>query len=229
MSSPILVALDFSSVEEALAVARDVRPHVGGFKVGLELMLTAGPSTVAEVAELGLPVFADAKLHDIPNTVHAAARSLAAHGARWVTVHGAGGAGMIEAAVEGVGKGSRGTAGALVVTVLTSLNDSDLADTGIGRGMADQVRAMADLAHRSGAEGVICSPGETSLVKEAFPGLLAVTPGIRPMGSGADDQARFAAPETALAAGADYLVVGRPITRAPDPADAARAIALSLG
>ncbi|MDX1468805.1 MAG: orotidine-5'-phosphate decarboxylase [Acidimicrobiia bacterium] len=228
MSHPILVALDFSDSEEALRLASELRPFVGGFKVGLELMWSTGPSLISRVADLGLPVFADAKLHDIPNTVRGAARALASHGARWVTVHGAGGSAMVRAAVEGLDEGGDGAAGALVVTVLTSLDHSDLAETGVWRATEDQVLSMAGLAQQSGAEGVICSPGEVARLKASFPGLLAVTPGIRPEGSSADDQIRISTPRAALTSGADYLVVGRPITRASDPIAAARHMASSL-
>lgn len=227
MSSPILVALDFPTSGEALDLARELQPHVAGFKVGLELMMSEGPGVVATVASLGSPVFADAKLHDIPNTVAAAARALAGQGARWVTVHGSGGAAMVTAAVEGLREGSA-DAGALVVTVLTSLDAEELVMAGVERSLNDQVVAMARLAAASGAEGVICSPREVEMVKAAAPNIAAVTPGVRPVGHAADDQARVATPTEAVEAGADYLVIGRPITRAEDPVGAALAIGQSL-
>lgn len=227
MVTPVLVALDLPSLQGALDLARRVQPHVGGFKVGLELLMSEGPRAVADVAELGLPVFADAKLHDIPNTVAGAARALGRHGARWVTVH-PGGREMVRIGAEALAEGSDGYGGILVVTVLTSLDAGDLADIGIGRTLSEQVTAMAALAAGSGAEGVVCSPGEISAARVGGPGLTVVTPGVRPPGPSGDDQKRVATPEAALAAGADWLVIGRPITAAPDPAESASVIAAAL-
>ncbi|MFO7300390.1 MAG: orotidine-5'-phosphate decarboxylase [Actinomycetes bacterium] len=228
MVSPVLVALDVPRLDDALAIARRVAPHVGGFKVGLELMMAEGPRAVAAVADLGLPVFADAKLHDIPNTVAGAARALGRHGARWVTLH-PGGRAMVRAGVEALAEGAGGReAGVLVVTVLTSLDQGDLDDIGISRPVSEQVQAMAALAADCGAEGVVCSPAEIASARRGGPGLTVVTPGIRPAGSGGDDQKRVATPARARAAGADWLVIGRPITAAPDPADAAARIAAEL-
>jgi orotidine-5'-phosphate decarboxylase len=223
MVSPVLVALDVASTDDALAMARKLSPYVGGFKVGLQLMMSAGPRAVAEVAQIGLPVFADAKLHDIPNTVAGAARALGSHGARWVSVH-PGGRAMMEAAVDAFEKGSSGFGGVLVVTVLTSLDQDDLADQGIGRTLSAQVEAMAGAASMVGAEGVVCSPAEIPAARTGAPSLQIVTPGIRPGGLRNDDQKRVASPEEALSAGADWLVVGRPITAADDPVSAAIAI-----
>ncbi len=227
MTSPILVALDFDDSAEALALARDLQPHVAGFKVGLELMMSQGPEVIEAVATLGSPVFADAKLHDIPSTVAGAARALARFGARWVTVHGSGGAAMIRAAVDELEKGSD-QAGVLVVTVLTSLDAAGLADVGVDRSVGQHVVAMAALAAECGAEGVICSPREVEAVKSSVPGLEAVTPGVRTADGSTDDQMRFATPSEAVAAGASYLVIGRPITHADDPVAATKAINRSL-
>ena len=227
MTNPVLVALDFDTSGQAVEMANAVKPYVGGFKVGLELLMSEGPEIISDMAGLGLPVFVDAKLHDIPNTVSGAARALASQGARWVTVHGAGGAEMVEAAVNGLSAGSS-NAGALVVTVLTSLDETEMAKTGIERSVADQVAALASLAAGAGAEGVICSPHEVPIAKRSASGIVAVTPGIRPAGGAPDDQRRVATPAEALALGADYVVIGRPITRADDPPAAAKAIAESL-
>lgn len=229
MVNPVLVALDLSTAEEAEDLATSVLPHVGGFKVGLELMMSVGPCIVRRISNLGLPVFADAKLHDIPNTVQGAAHELGSHGARWVTVHASGGPEMIQAGVEGLERGSAGLGGVLAVTVLTSLDQSGLAATGVDRTVDQQVEKLTSLAEAAGAEGVICSPLEIGTVKTTSPSLLVVTPGIRPIGVGSQDQRRVATPSAAMESGADYLVVGRAITAAADPAEAAAAIARSLG
>ena len=222
---PVAVALDVSSGEEAIRLARAVSPFVGAFKVGLELLSGPGPVLVSAMAELGKPVFCDAKLHDIPNTVERAAANLARAGARWITVHAAGGPAMLEAAVRGA---SAGQAGILAISVLTSMSGSDLAAVGMGDSVGKQVSRMARLARDGGAEGVVCAVKELGDVVQVAPELMRVTPGIRPAGSGADDQARVATPREALERGADLLVIGRPITAAPDPAKAAEEIARSI-
>ncbi len=222
--SPILVALDVPEAEQALELAESLAPHVGGFKVGLELLMGAGPNVIESVGRFGLPVFADVKLHDIPNTVHGAARRLGALGARWITVHGSGGREMIAAAVSGLGEEATGEAGVLVVTVLTSLDDSGLDDVGFSREVADQVELLTRLARDSGAEGVVCAVDEIARVKTAAAGLSVVAPGIRPAGSTTDDQRRVATVSEALSAGADWVVVGRPITSATDVVAAAIAM-----
>ena len=188
-----------------------------------------GPAVVDRVGSLGLPIFVDAKLHDIPNTVAGAAAQLGAHGARWVTAHCAGGEEMLAAAVEALREASDGNAGVLAVTVLTSLDETVLRETGVTRSVHEQVMDMATLAQRAGCEGVVCSVHEAAIVKAAAPELVAVTPGIRPAGASANDQRRVSTPEEAIALGADYLVVGRPITRVPDPGGAAREIAAMAG
>lgn len=227
--NPILVALDVPTAEEAVQLAQQVAPHAGGFKVGLELLTGPGPGAVAVLSRMGKPLLVDAKLHDIPNTVRAAARGLGAAGARWVTAHAAGGRAMLEAAVEGLteGAGAR-PAGVLAVTVLTSLDSSDLAETGTDSSPAALAACRARLSAGSGCEGVIASPRELSVIADAAPEMLKVTPGIRPASAASDDQVRTAAPSEALGWGADYLVIGRPITRASDPAAAAAAIVAGL-
>ena len=223
--NPLLVALDFGSAEEAVRAAKPLASHVGGFKVGLELLLGPGPATVAAIRQLGVPVFADAKLHDIPRTVERAARHLGRLGARWVTVHAAGGLKMIEAAVSGLREGAGGReAGVLGVTVLTSMEPSELATVGVGGTPGKQTARLARLAAAAGAEGVVCAVRELGDVGQVAPRLLKVTPGIRPAGADRDDQARVATPAEAVRRGADLIVVGRPITRAKDPVAAARAI-----
>jgi len=220
--TPVLVALDVSTLDEAEALAGAVQAHVGGFKVGLELMMAEGPRAIRDIARLGLPVLADVKLHDIPNTVRQAASRVRAAGARWVTAHAAGGADMLDAAVAGMGRG------VLAVTVLTSLDDVDLAAAGVARPAAAQVGLLARLAEDRGASGVVCSPGEAASVKEISSSLLVATPGVRPHGASLGDQKRAAAPVEALRSGADLLVIGRAITAAPDPAAAAAAIAADI-
>ena len=228
--NPVLVALDLPTAEEALRLAERLAPHVGGFKVGLELLMGPGPATVAAIRRLGKPVFADAKLADIPNTVRAAARQLGALGARWVTVHAFGGLEMISAAVAGLAEGARGNeSGILAVTVLTSLDGNHLASVGISGTVGKQTARLARLAAEAGAEGVVCAVRELGDVRQVAPGLLRVTPGIRPSGTDSEDQARVATPAEAVKRGANLLVIGRPITRAKDPVGAAKAIIEELG
>lgn len=227
--NPVIVALDVSEARAAVEIARAVAPHVGAFKVGLELLTGPGPATIAAVREQGRPVFVDAKLHDIPQTVRRAARNLGALGARWVTAHGAGGEGMLQAAVEGLAAGSGDReAGILAITVLTSMDGSDLAATGITGSPGRQVARISRLAAAAGAEGVVCPVKELGDVAQVASELLRVAPGIRPAGADADDQARIATPQEAIRRGADWIVIGRPITRAADPAAAAGALAAQL-
>ena len=223
-----MVALDVSTREEALRLADDLHPHVDGFKVGLELLMGEGPAIVSKVAALGPPVFVDAKLHDIPNTVAGAARRLGSVGARWVTVHASGGEEMMRTAVESLASGSEGDAGILAVTVLTSLDAVTLEGVGFSRGPAEQVTAMARLAAVAGAEGVVCAVPEAASVKALDLDLTVATPGIRPAGSERVDQRRVATPTEAIRAGADMLVVGRPITAAADPVAAALSVAREI-
>lgn len=226
---PIVVALDVPGAEEAVRLAQSVSPAVGGFKIGLELLMGPGPGLVGLLDRLGKPVFVDAKLHDIPHTVERAARQLGMAGARWVTVHAAGGTDMLEAAVEGLAAGARGRpAGILAITVLTSLNDAMLAHSGVPVTAGRLTSKRARLALDAAVEGVVCSVKELGVVNDVAPTLAKVTPGIRPSGEWADDQQRVATPEEALARGADLLVIGRPITRADDPRAAAEAIVASL-
>ncbi len=220
----LIVALDVPTLAEAQSLAARLAGHVGWFKVGLELFAAHGPEAVAAVRAHG-PVFLDLKLHDIPTTVERAARRIATLDVGLVTVHAPGGSAMVRAAVQGLGGAGR----VLAVTVLTSMSDGDLAATGAPPA-ATQVPAMARLAVDAGAPGLICAPRDLVAVRAAVgPETLLVTPGIRPGGSGDDDHARAATPRSALADGADLLVVGRPIVQAPEPVAAAAAIADELG
>lgn len=219
----VLVALDVPGVDEAEGLARRLVDVVDGFKVGMELLMTSGPAAIELIAAIGKPVFADAKLHDIPNTVGRAASQIKAAGARWVTVHASGGGEMIAAAITGMGG-----QGVLGVTMLTSLSAADLVDIGIDASPSAYVRNMAGLTYRAGAEGIVCSPGEIADVKHAHPDLKVFSPGIRPTGASSDDQKRVATPERAASDGADYLVIGRPITRSDDPVEAAGRITAAL-
>jgi orotidine-5'-phosphate decarboxylase len=223
MASRILVALDLPTAEEAVRLARATAPEVAGFKVGLGLLYGPGPATVAALAEVGKPVFADAKLHDIPSQVERAARRLAALGARWITAHAAGGVDMLEAAVAGAASAGTGC-GILAVTVLTSLDGADVERMAPGSTPGKLTSRFTKSALAGGCEGVICSARELGVVAQVAPDLLKVTPGIRPAGSAAGDQARTMTPAEAVARGADYLVVGRPITSAADPVAAAAGI-----
>jgi orotidine-5'-phosphate decarboxylase len=225
MRAPVAVALDAPDIDVAAHWATLVTPYVSTVKIGLELYLRYGPKVVATVrGGSGVQVFLDLKLHDIPNTVAGAARAVAKLRPEILTVHAAGGADMIKAAVQAAPETL--VAG---VTLLTSIGGQDLADLGVGGSVSDAVRRMAALAVSAGARGLVCSPQEVAAVRaEVGPDILLITPGIRPAGFTSDDQARIATPVEALKAGADLLVIGRPITRSPDPGAAASAIAMSL-
>jgi orotidine-5'-phosphate decarboxylase len=223
--APIAVALDAPDLETAARWAGLVTPHVSTVKIGLELYLRYGPEVVASIrGASGVQVFLDLKLHDIPATVAGAARSVARLRPQFLTVHAAGGAAMIRAAVAAA-PGTRIAA----VTALTSLGDDDLARIGVPGPTADWVLRLAALAVEAGAGALVCSPHEVAAVRaEVGDGITLITPGVRPAGADAHDQARVATPEEALTAGADLLVIGRAITGAPDPGAAAAAIAASL-
>jgi len=220
----IVAALDVPDPAAAVRLASALKGHVGLFKIGLELFVAHGPEAVRAVAALGVPIFLDLKLHDIPQTVEAAARGASALGAALVTCHAAGGKAMIEAARRGLGGKSR----LLAVTVLTSLGELDLADIGTSGPASAAVLRLAKLALSAGADGLVCSPHEAALLRaELGRAPLLVVPGIRPAAA-ADDQKRVATAESAVRAGADLLVVGRPLRDAPDPAAAAEAIASEI-
>ena len=225
MSAPIAVALDAPDVETAARWANAVQRYVSVLKVGLELFCKQGPSVVDVVrGGTGLDLFLDLKLHDIPNTVAGAARSVAELAPTYLTVHAAGGVDMVRAAVESLPHTR--VAG---VTVLTSLSDADLDAVGLRGPSRDAVRRLAVLAVRGGARALVCSPHEVADVRrEVGPEITLITPGVRPAGTDVGDQSRVATPERTLADGADLLVIGRPITGADDPGAAAAAIAATL-
>jgi orotidine-5'-phosphate decarboxylase len=224
-SDRICAALDFGAWRDAEPFARAVAPAVGMLKVGLEMFVAEGPPVVGAAAALGRPVFLDLKLHDIPNTVEGAARSAAASGASLLTVHASGGPAMIRAAV----KGAAGRVRILAVTVLTSIDVATLAAVGLAGPAEAAVVRLARLAVDAGAGGIVCSPHEVRAVRAAVgPAPLLVVPGVRPAGAAKGDQARVATPEEAVAAGADVIVVGRPLREGSDPLEAARRIAAGL-
>ena len=223
----LIVALDVPGSEAALLLVDQLRGHAGVFKVGLELFSAQGPALVCDLVQRGARVFLDLKLHDIPNTVRNAARELARLGVSMMTVHASGGRAMMQAALEGAraGAGAGPTPLVLGVTALTSLAQGDLADLGWHEPSEAVVLRLASLTQAAGLGGVVASPQEAaSIRRNCGPGFAIVTPGIRPEEALRDDQARASTPEAAIRAGADFLVVGRPITQAADPAGAARAI-----
>jgi orotidine-5'-phosphate decarboxylase len=222
----LIVALDVADAAAARAMVDRLAGHVGMFKVGSQIFTAAGPDFVREVIARGEKVFLDLKFHDIPNTVAGAVSSAGQLGVSLVDVHALGGREMLEAAVGALpAMGIR----LLAITVLTSHKEETLASIGVTGSVADSVRRLAVLARDAGADGVVASPQEVALVREACGrDFMIVTPGIRPAGSARGDQARTATPASAVAAGADYIVVGRPILEAADPAAAADAIVREL-
>jgi orotidine-5'-phosphate decarboxylase len=219
----IIVALDFPGPAPALELASRLENIVQWFKVGLELYLSAGNQIVHDLKSRGHSVFLDLKLHDIPNTVAGAVRSAAATGADMLTLHAAGGPAMMAAAAEAAAALSSAPK-LLAVSVLTSMDASQLQAIGVSGTPQDQVLRMAALASQAGILGLVASPEEIAALRSGFPGLTLVIPGIRPAGSAAGDQKRISTPAAAVSAGADYLVIGRPITQAEDPAAAAQYI-----
>lgn len=226
MRDKLIVALDVPDAERALELAGALRGHAGWVKVGMTLFYAEGPTIVRELRSMGFKVFVDLKMHDIPHQVEGACRTLTRAGANMFTVHASGGRAMLEAAVNATAAAAdkfRAPRPMVVaVTVLTSLDDSALAELGVTHTAPEQVETLAALARDAGCDGVVCSPLEAAAVRAALGAeALVVTPGIRPEGGAAGDQARTATAAEALAAGASHLVVGRPITGAPDPAAAA--------
>ncbi|MBN2206299.1 MAG: orotidine-5'-phosphate decarboxylase [Candidatus Aminicenantes bacterium] len=228
----IITALDVKIKDEALALVRTLESAVL-FKVGLQLYTAEGPALLREIRALGKKVFLDLKLHDIPNTVAEAVRSAMRLGAWMTTIHASGGRTMMEEAAKAAADEAARTGlpkpVLLGVTVLTSLKDADLQEVGFAGKVMDQVLKLAGLAQAAGFDGVVCSPREIEAVRREFgPALRIVTPGIRPAGADAHDQKRIMTPAQAVALGADYLVIGRPITAAPSPDTAFRAIAAEV-
>jgi orotidine-5'-phosphate decarboxylase len=224
MSSPIYVALDTPDLERAKAIAARVRNHVGGIKLGLEFFAANGRSGVKEMAHLGLPIFLDLKLHDIPNTVAKAVQALRDLEPAVLTVHAAGGRAMMEDAKAAAPSGTK----VVGVTVLTSLDGDDLASIGVAGDPHAQVERLTALAREAGLDGVVCSGAEVKAAKRLWPGGFFVVPGVRPSDASAGDQKRVVTPRRALDDGASILVIGRPITGAEDPDQAARAIEATL-
>jgi len=219
----LIVALDFPTAAAALALINRLDNLVHWFKIGLELYLSEGNSIVKSVLALGHSVFLDLKLHDIPNTVAGAVRSVASTGAGMLTVHAAGGPAMLAAAQEAASS-LPSAPKLLAVTVLTSMDSSQLCATGINASPREQVSRLAGMAYDSGLRGFVASSEEITALRQAHRDATLVIPGIRPAGAAIGDQKRIATPAAAIAAGADYLVVGRPITQASDPAAAAQSI-----
>jgi len=221
---PIFVAIDTPDLARAKQIAAAVRDHAGGVKLGLEFFSAQGPEGVRRIAELGLPIFLDLKFHDIPNTVAKAVEAIAPLEPAILTVHAAGGHEMMLAAK----RSAPPTTKVVAVTLLTSLDSNDLSDLGIQRSPADQVARLAWTARDSGVDGIVCSGAEVAKAKAAWPNGFFVIPGIRPAGGAAGDQKRVVTPAGALDSGASILVIGRPITDAPDPTRAIVDIAAGL-
>jgi len=224
----LIVALDVPTTDAALALADRLGDQCQWFKVGLELYISAGPAIVEKLVGRGHSVFLDLKLHDIPNTVAAAVRSTASLGAGMLTIHAAGGPAMLAAAREAA-SAMASPPELLAVTVLTSMDQPQLSATGLDRSPQDQATLLAKMGLEAGIRGFVCSPHEAAALRALTgPSGVLVTPGIRPTGADRGDQQRIATPTFALDQGASYLVVGRPITQAPDPAIAAEAVLLEI-
>ena len=234
VSDKIIVALDVATDEEALAIVEELGDSVGAYKIGMQLYNACGPAILDEVAKRNGKVFLDLKFHDIPNTVASAARVVANFGVLMFDVHAGGGAAMMKAAVEALAEEAAklGKERPLLIgiTVLTSLSEEELqGEIGVARGLTEQVAALAKLAKDSGLDGVVASPQEIRIIREACgEDFLIVTPGIRPADAAANDQKRVKTPGEAVRDGADYLVIGRPITKAPDRKAAVAAITADM-
>jgi orotidine-5'-phosphate decarboxylase len=222
--NPVYLALDLPRLDAAEALARKVAGHIGGIKLGLEFFCAHGHHGVLEMHKVGLPIFLDLKLHDIPNTVASAMQAIHLLEPSIVTVHAAGGRAMMEDAKAAAGERCK----VVAVTVLTSLDDSDLMATGVASNAHDQALRLADLAHRAGLDGIVCSGQEVGAVRKHWKEGYFVVPGLRPDSGKPGDQKRTVTPREARDAGASVLVVGRPISRAEDPLAAARAIEATL-
>jgi len=224
MSNPVYLALDVPQLDQAKALVEKVQAHIGGVKLGLEFFCAHGQHGVHEIAHLGLPIFLDLKFHDIPNTVAGAMQAIHMVEPAIVTVHANGGRAMMEDAKAAAGNNTK----VVAVTMLTSLDDRDLAQTGVRRSPHDQVMRLAELAQTAGLDGVVCSGQEVGSVHAQWKDGFFVVPGLRLPDAAAGDQKRVVTPRQARDDGASVLVVGRPISRAADPAAAARAIEATL-
>ena len=222
--SPIYVAIDTPDLERAIAIAERVRRHVGGIKLGLEFFCANGRQGIRDMADLGLPIFLDLKFHDIPNTVGKAIQALRPLEPAILTVHAGGGRAMMEDAKAAAPSGTR----VVAVTVLTSLDGEDLRAAGVDGDPRAQVERLTSLAREAGLDGVVCSGNEVGAAHRLWPDGFFVVPGVRPADGHAGDQKRVVTPRAALDAGASVLVIGRPITQAQDPDEAARAIEATL-
>lgn len=224
MSNPVYLALDVPQIDPALALLEKVKAHIGGVKLGLEFFCAHGGHGVHEIAHMGLPIFLDLKFHDIPNTVAAAMMAVHVYEPAIVTVHASGGRAMMEDAKAAAAEGCK----VVAVTTLTSLDASDLTATGIYGSAETQVMRLAELAHKAGLDGIVCSGQEVGMVRKQWKDGHFVVPGLRLQGSGTGDQKRVVTPRAARDNGASVLVIGRPISRADDPVAAARAIEATL-
>jgi orotidine-5'-phosphate decarboxylase len=224
MSSPIYVAIDTPDIERAKQIALRVHNHVGGLKLGLEFFMANGRHGVHEMAEIGLPIFLDLKFHDIPNTVGKAVQALRPLEPAIITVHAAGGRAMLEDAKAAAPVGTK----VVAVTMLTSLDGDDMVSIGLEPNPHEQVMRLAELAKSAGVDGIVCSGAEVGAAHQLWPQGFFVVPGVRPSNGNHADQKRVVTPRAALDAGASILVVGRPITQAEDPDQAARAIEATL-
>ena len=223
--SPIFCAVDTPDIDKAVALAAQLHGHVHGLKLGMEFFLAHCTSGYNRIAETGVPIFLDLKLHDIPNTVAGGITSLLALKPAFMTIHTSGGPAMMKAAAEAAAKSGTSRPKILGVTVLTSMDDKDLRAVGQDYVITQQVVRLAKLAQDSGLDGVICSPAEIDPIREALgKNFILMVPGIRPVWAAANDQKRVLTPREAVDAGATYLVIGRPITGADNPADAAKRI-----
>ena len=224
MSNPLYAAIDTPYLDHACDLAKKLKGQVGGLKLGLEFFCANGHHGVHEIAHIGMPIFLDLKLHDIPNTVAKAMQAIHVLEPAIVTVHASGGRAMMEDAKAAAGVDTK----VVAVTLLTSLDEEDMATTGIGGSAHDQVRRLADLSAEAGLDGIVCSGHEVKAAHAAWKDGFFVVPGLRPANGEEGDQKRTVTPRAARDAGASVLVVGRPITKAEDPAAAARAIAGTL-
>jgi orotidine-5'-phosphate decarboxylase len=224
VSNPVYLALDMPTLDGAKALATKVKAHVGGLKLGLEFFCAHGHHGVHEIARIGLPIFLDLKLHDIPNTVAGAMQAIHVLEPAIVTVHASGGRAMMEDAKAAAGQDTK----VVAVTMLTSLDERDLARTGVAGSAHDQVIRLAELAQAAGLDGIVCSGHEVGLVRDRWKDGFFVVPGLRLDGGSIGDQKRVVTPRQARNDGASVLVVGRPISRADDPVAAARAIEATL-